>query len=93
MIRPTRDVTPVRHPHRRCNADRFGWLAGRILADLDVVKLDPPETQRGLADWRAFNINKRIADFDPDLPADRLLLDELFAKTDICLLPADARNL
>ena len=68
--------------------DRFGWLAGRILADLggDVVKLDPPETQRGLADWRAFNINKHIADFDPDLPADRLRLDELLAKTDICLL-------
>ena len=28
--------------------DRFGWLAGRILADLggDVIKLDPPGTDR-----------------------------------------------
>ena len=74
--------------------DHFGWLAGRILADLggDVVKLDPPETQRGRADWRAFNVNKRIADFDPDRPADRLRLDQLLTKADICLLTPETFN-
>src|SRR6266700_3475532 len=43
----------------------FGWLAGRVLADLggEVIKLDPPGTDRGRCDWRAFNVNKRV--FDP----------------------------
>ena len=68
--------------------DRFGWLAGRILADLggNVIKLDSPETDRSGPDWRAFNVNKRVLDFDPTAPADRAALEDLLAKADICLL-------
>jgi crotonobetainyl-CoA:carnitine CoA-transferase CaiB-like acyl-CoA transferase len=68
--------------------DRFGWLAGRILADLggDVVKLDPPATDRSGPAWRAFNINKRLLDLDPSAPADALQLEKLVAQADICLL-------
>jgi crotonobetainyl-CoA:carnitine CoA-transferase CaiB-like acyl-CoA transferase len=68
--------------------DRFGWLAGRILADLgaDVIKLDPPDVARGRSDWRAFNANKRVADFDPCDDAGRRKLEALLAKADICLL-------
>jgi len=76
--------------------DRFGWLAGRVLADLgaDVVKLDRPGTDRSRPEWRAFNVNKRVLDLDPDAAADRERLDELVATADIVLLtpasPADA---
>jgi crotonobetainyl-CoA:carnitine CoA-transferase CaiB-like acyl-CoA transferase len=68
--------------------DRFGWLAGRILADLggDVIKLDPPGTDRSGPDWRAFNVNKRVLDLDPAVPADRLRLEELLAEADICIV-------
>jgi benzylsuccinate CoA-transferase BbsE subunit len=68
--------------------DRFGWLAGRILADLggDVVKLDPPGTDRSGPDWRAFNVNKRVLDLDLASPADALRLEKLLAEADICLL-------
>lgn len=57
--------------------DRFGWLAGRILADLggDVIKLDPPDTVRSRPDWRAFNANKRVLNLDPAAPADRPQLE------------------
>jgi benzylsuccinate CoA-transferase BbsE subunit len=65
--------------------DRFGWVAGRVLADLggEVIKLDPPGTDRSAADWRAFNVNKRLLDLDAGA-ADRL--EELLARADICLL-------
>jgi crotonobetainyl-CoA:carnitine CoA-transferase CaiB-like acyl-CoA transferase len=65
--------------------DRFGWVAGRVLADLggEVIKLDPPGTDRSAADWRAFNVNKRLLDLDAGA-ADRL--EELLARVDICLL-------
>jgi crotonobetainyl-CoA:carnitine CoA-transferase CaiB-like acyl-CoA transferase len=68
--------------------DRFGWLAGRILADLggDVIKLDPPGTDRNRPDWRAFNVNKRVLNLDPSSPDHRPRLEELLAKADICLL-------
>lgn len=68
--------------------DEFGWLAGRILADLggEVVKLDPPGTERGRPDWRAFNVNKRVLDLDAAEPADRERLNRLLAAADICLL-------
>jgi crotonobetainyl-CoA:carnitine CoA-transferase CaiB-like acyl-CoA transferase len=68
--------------------DRFGWLAGRILADLggEVIKLDPPNTVRTRPDWRAFNANKCVIDHDPQSPTDRLQLDNLLNKADICLL-------
>jgi len=68
--------------------DRFGWLAGRILADLggEVIKLDPPGTVRRRPEWRAFNANKCVLDLDAQAPADRLRLDALLDKADICLL-------
>jgi benzylsuccinate CoA-transferase BbsE subunit len=67
---------------------RFGWLAGRVLADLgaDVVKIDPPGADRTSPDWRAFNVNKRVLDLDPAQPTDRAALNDLLARADICLL-------
>ena len=68
--------------------DEFGWLAGRVLADLggDVVKLDPPGYDRSGPYWRAFNVNKRVVDLDPAKPADQRQLQELLGKADICLV-------
>jgi crotonobetainyl-CoA:carnitine CoA-transferase CaiB-like acyl-CoA transferase len=68
--------------------DRLGWLAGRLLADLgaDVIKLAPPETDRSRSEWRAFNVNKRIVEFDPQTAADRTRVEELLRTADICLL-------
>ena len=68
--------------------DEFGWLAGRVLADLggDVVKLDPPGYDRSGPYWRAFNVNKRVLDLDPAKPADQRQLQELLGNTDICLV-------
>lgn len=68
--------------------DRFGWLAGRVLADLgaEVVKLDAPGTDRNRPEWRAFNVNKRVLNLDPGQAADRRTIDELVAKADICLV-------
>jgi crotonobetainyl-CoA:carnitine CoA-transferase CaiB-like acyl-CoA transferase len=68
--------------------NRFGWLAGRVLADLgaDVVKLDPPGTDRGRPEWRAFNVNKRALDLDLAKDDDRTRLEDLLGKADICLL-------
>ncbi len=72
--------------------DRFGWLAGRILADLgaDVVKLDPSGADRAGPDWRAFNVNKRASDLDPERPADRAAIDALVGSADICLVTPHA---
>src|SRR5262249_59372249 len=60
--------------------DRLGWVAGRVLADLgaDVVKLEPPGGDRGGADWRAFNVNKRILELDLQAPSDRERLEGFF---------------
>jgi len=57
--------------------DQFGWLAGRVLADLgaDVVKLDAPGTDQSRPQWRAFNVNKRVLDLDPCRPADQPQLE------------------
>lgn len=68
--------------------DRFGWLAGRVLADLggDVVRLEAPGGDRSRPEWRAFNVNKRVLDLDPAKPADGARLDTLLGKADICLI-------
>ena len=68
--------------------DRLGWLAGRVLADLgaDVIKLEPPGSDRSRADWRAFNVNKRMVEVDLQASADRAQLDDLLRVADICLL-------
>lgn len=72
--------------------DRFGWLGGRILGDLgaEVIKLDPPRTNRSLPAWRAFNINKRALDLDPAAEESQRELDALLERTDICLVSPNA---
>src|SRR6516162_6928813 len=73
--------------------DRLGWVAGRVLADLgaDVVKLEPPGGDRGGADWRAFNVNKRILELDLQAPSDRARIEDLLRAADVCLLtPSDS---
>jgi benzylsuccinate CoA-transferase BbsE subunit len=66
--------------------DRLGWLAGRVLADLgaDVVRIEPPGSDRSRPEWRAFNVNKRVLKLDP--VGDRAPLGQLLAAADICLL-------
>src|SRR5262249_1185097 len=68
--------------------DRLGWLAGRLLADLgaDVIKVEPPGSDRSRADWRAFNVNKRMLELDLQASADRAQLEDLLRAADICLL-------
>jgi crotonobetainyl-CoA:carnitine CoA-transferase CaiB-like acyl-CoA transferase len=68
--------------------DRFGWLAGRVLADLgaDVVKLDLRGIDRSRPDWRAFNINKRALDLDPESSSGAHQLEQLLDKSDVCLV-------
>src|SRR5262249_3465907 len=73
--------------------ERRGWVAGRVLADVgaDVVKLEPPGSDRNGADWRAFNVNKRILELDLQASADRARLEDLLHAADICLLtPSDS---
>src|SRR5262245_51565060 len=72
--------------------DRLGWVAGRVLADLgaDVIKLEPPGSDRSRADWRAFNVNKRILELDLQTSTDRARIEDLLRAADICLLtPSD----
>src|SRR5262250_2126225 len=68
--------------------DRLGWLAGRVLADLgaDVVKLEPPGSDRSRAEWRAFNVNKRVLEIDSQAAGGRSRIEELLRAADICLL-------
>jgi crotonobetainyl-CoA:carnitine CoA-transferase CaiB-like acyl-CoA transferase len=68
--------------------DRLGWLAGRVLADLgaDVIKIETPGSDRSRADWRAFNVNKRMLELDLQATADRTRLEDLLRAADICLL-------
>jgi crotonobetainyl-CoA:carnitine CoA-transferase CaiB-like acyl-CoA transferase len=73
--------------------DRLGWLAGRVLADLgaDVIKIETPGSDRSRADWRAFNVNKRILELDLQAPSDRARIEDLLRGADICLLtPSDS---
>lgn len=73
--------------------DRLGWLAGRVLADLgaDVIKIETPGSDRSRADWRAFNVNKRILELDLQAPSDRARIEDLLRAADICLLtPSDS---
>jgi benzylsuccinate CoA-transferase BbsE subunit len=72
--------------------DRLGWLAGRVLADLgaDVIKLEPPGSDRDRADWRAFNVNKRVLELDPANAAGNAQLEQLLHAADVCLLTPDS---
>ena len=72
--------------------DRLGWLAGRLLADLgaEVIKLEPPGSDRNRAEWRAFNVNKRVLELDPHSASARSRVEELLRTADICLLTPSA---
>src|SRR5215468_1298012 len=68
--------------------DRLGWRGCRVLDDLgaDVIKLASPGTDRSRADWRAFNVNKRMLELDLQSSTERARLEELLRAADICLL-------
>jgi len=68
--------------------NRFGWLTGRILADLgaEVIKVDPPKTEQDGPDWRAFNVNKRVLDLDLSRSEDQAVFNQLLSRADICLV-------
>jgi crotonobetainyl-CoA:carnitine CoA-transferase CaiB-like acyl-CoA transferase len=72
--------------------NRVGWLAGRVLADLgaEVIKVDPPNTDRSGPEWRAFNVNKRVLDIDLAQPDNRSVLDKLLSRADICVVTPGA---
>ena len=67
--------------------DRLGWLAGRLLADMgaDVTKIERPEAEVRASDWRALNVNKRLARLDLREPSGQRELDRLAASADILL--------
>jgi crotonobetainyl-CoA:carnitine CoA-transferase CaiB-like acyl-CoA transferase len=68
--------------------DRLGSLAGRLLADLgaDVIRIEPPGSDRTRSQWRAANVNKRVFEFDVTQAAHRARLEALLTRADICLL-------
>jgi crotonobetainyl-CoA:carnitine CoA-transferase CaiB-like acyl-CoA transferase len=74
--------------------NRFGWLAGRVLADLGakVIKVDAQGTDRQRPEWRAFNVNKRVVDLDLTKPTDEVRFEQLIATADICLLTTQANS-
>lgn len=77
---------------------QIGWLAGRILADLgaDVIKIEPPGADLDDAEWRAFNVSKRLLRLDSASRAGRQTLERMIASVDILIEsarpgdPADA---
>jgi benzylsuccinate CoA-transferase BbsE subunit len=72
--------------------NRVGWLTGRVLADLgaEVIKVDPPNTDRSGPDWRAFNVNKRVLDIDLAQPDNRSVLHKLLSRADVCVVTPGA---
>jgi crotonobetainyl-CoA:carnitine CoA-transferase CaiB-like acyl-CoA transferase len=75
--------------------DRLGWLAGRLLADLgaDVIKIESRGSDRSRSAWRAFNVNKRVLEFDAKEAADRERIESLLGGADICLLTPGSSHL
>ncbi len=67
--------------------DQTGWLCGRVLADLgaEVIKIEPPTSNRDTSDWRAFNVNKRLCLVDIESSNGRKKLDQLVQSADIVL--------
>lgn len=68
-------------------SDRLGWLAGRILGDLgaDVIKIEPPGAALDGAEWRAFNVNKRLLHLDATSRVGRQLLERMITHVDILI--------
>lgn len=76
---------------------RFGWLAGRLLADLgaDVIRIEPPGADVERTDWRACHVNKRLLRLDLDDADGRAAFDRLVAHADILIesaQPPDAES-
>lgn len=76
----------------------MGWLAGRMLGDLgaEVVKIDPPGTDRSDARWLAYNVNKRPLTVDLSEPSARASFDAMVSAADIviaCLRPGQDGDL
>jgi len=68
-------------------SNAMGWLAGRMLGDLgaEVVKIDPPGTDRSDARWLAYNVNKRPLTLDLSQPAGRDSFDAMVGDADIVI--------
>lgn len=68
-------------------SNRLGWLAGRILGDLgaDVVKVEQVGASLDAADWRAFNVNKRLLRLDLASHAGRDAIRRMIAHADVLL--------
>src|SRR3972149_427792 len=68
-------------------SNAMGWLAGRMLGDLgaEVVKIDPPGTDRTDARWLAYNINKRPLTLQLSEPAGRASFDAMVGTADIVI--------
>lgn len=74
--------------------NRFGWLTGRILADLgaEIIKVGPAKKERESRDWRAFNVNKRALDLDLGAPKDQRIFNQLLSRADICVVTPDPED-
>ncbi len=66
---------------------RLGWLAGRVLVDLgaDVIKVERPGVDREDADWRAFNIGKRLLILDVTVEAGREAILAAVPRVDVLI--------
>jgi crotonobetainyl-CoA:carnitine CoA-transferase CaiB-like acyl-CoA transferase len=66
---------------------RLGWLTGRILVDLgaDVVKVEDPGADRNDADWRAFNVGKRLLVLDLTAEAGQQAILAALPKVDMLI--------
>lgn len=68
-------------------SERLGWPAGHILTDLgaDVIKIEPPGADLDDADWRAFNVSKRLLRIDPANEAGRRVILAMVPRVDILI--------
>ena len=64
-----------------------GWLAGRVLADMgaEVMKLEAPGSNLGSAQWRAYNVNKRLLELDVESEVGIRDLERIAANVDVII--------
>ena len=72
-------------------SSRLGWPAGHILTDLgaDVIKIEPPGADLDDADWRPFNVSKRLLQIDPASKAGRRAILVMITRVDILIETAE----